>query len=173
MGTIYERPIEKAALWRPGTTLLVGDSLLFGIDEKRLRNTKVRIFPGASIEDMYFNLVPLLRKKPTNIILLVGTNNAVLENSVKIYEKLLRLKEHILKVIPDCHIILSKLIVRDDIPKARQTVIETNELLSKLDVPMMDNGNITEKHLAKKKLHLSSYGIGLLALNVIKILKRL
>ena len=76
-----------------GTTLIVGDSMLYGIDETRLRNTKVRLFPGSTIEDLYLNIYPLLRKNPTNIFLVIGTNNAKTDNSAQVVEKLVKLRE--------------------------------------------------------------------------------
>ena len=63
------------------TTLIVGDSMLPGIDEKRIskrdRKVNVKNFPGATIDDMYNYIKPLLKKWPDNIILHVGTNNTV------------------------------------------------------------------------------------------------
>ena len=43
----------------------------------RDQRTKVRVFPGDSIEDMYYIIGPLLRKKPTTIIVHAGANNCV------------------------------------------------------------------------------------------------
>ena len=67
-----------------GTTLIVDDSMLAGIEEKRIsgnRSVKVHIFSGASTHDMYDYLKPLLEKNPDNIILHVGANNLVNETS--------------------------------------------------------------------------------------------
>ena len=41
INSIYTKPLCKEALWKKGTILIVGDSLLYGIDEQRMRNTKV------------------------------------------------------------------------------------------------------------------------------------
>ena len=90
---MYNNKIDECDLWKPQTTLIVGDSMLYGLEESRLRNCKVRMFPGASIEDMHYNLIPLLRKKPTTIILHAGTNNCINNNSNEIIEKLLNLKD--------------------------------------------------------------------------------
>ena len=53
--------------WTKNTILIAGDSLVNGINEKRIftnfKSVKVRCFSGATIDDMYFNLIPLLRKK--------------------------------------------------------------------------------------------------------------
>ena len=64
---------------------IIGDSILYGIDESGLKCSKVRVYPEASVDDMFFNIFPLLRKNPTNIIMHAGTNNAVTENSAKSY----------------------------------------------------------------------------------------
>ena len=169
---IYETDIDVNALWKPGTTLIIGDSMLNGLDEKRLKNCKVRPYPGSSIEDMHFNIIPLLRKKPTNIILHVGTNNCINDNSSQIISKLIRLKEFILSHL-DCNLIFSSLIGRWDHAKANLTGEMTNKYLSDLDVEIIDNSNITAKHLGKKGHHLTPYGTARLAMNYIQVLKYL
>ena len=77
---VYQNELDECALWRRGTTLIVGGSLIYGLDESRLKNCKVHVFPGASIEDMYYNIVPLIRRKPTTIIIHAGANNCVNDN---------------------------------------------------------------------------------------------
>ena len=49
-----------------------------GVEEQKLHkyNAKVRSFPGACIDDMYDYLLSLLKKKPTNVILHIGSNDA-------------------------------------------------------------------------------------------------
>ena len=65
--------------WPKNTILIAGDSMINGINEKRIsanfKSVKVRCFSGATIDDMYFNLIPLLKKKPATLVLHVGTNN--------------------------------------------------------------------------------------------------
>ena len=76
--------VSSIRQWKRGTTLIVGDSMLAGIEQKRIsgyRNVKVRIFPGAATHDMYEYLKPLLKKNLDNIILHFGTNNLVKETS--------------------------------------------------------------------------------------------
>ena len=52
--------------WSKNTTLIVGDSIVSGIEENRIsrqwRKVKVKSFPGATIEDMYDYIKPLLKK---------------------------------------------------------------------------------------------------------------
>ena len=65
--------------WKKGTTLIIGDSILSGLREFKMskrKTIKVRTFPGATIGDMKFFVVPHLRKNPDKIVLHVGTNDA-------------------------------------------------------------------------------------------------
>ena len=71
--------------WSKNTTLIIGDSIVSGIEENRIsrqwRKDKVKSFPGATTEDMYDYIEPLLKKCPKNMILHIGTNNTVNETS--------------------------------------------------------------------------------------------
>ena len=73
--------IENLHKWDRNTTLIDGDSMLSGPKEirisKRDRKVEVENFLGATIDDMYDYIKPLLKKYPDKIILLVGTNNTV------------------------------------------------------------------------------------------------
>ena len=78
--TIENAGSSSIRQWKKGTTLIVGDSVLARIEEKRIsgnRSVKVRIFSEATTHDMYDYLKPLLKKNPDNILLHVGTNNSV------------------------------------------------------------------------------------------------
>ena len=52
---------------RKNTVLIAGDSMINGINEKRfsanIKSVKVRYFSCATIDDMYFSLIPLLMGK--------------------------------------------------------------------------------------------------------------
>ena len=53
--------------WKKGNTLIVDDPILSGLIESKMsrkRLIKVRIFPGATIQDMKFFVVPHLKKNP-------------------------------------------------------------------------------------------------------------
>ena len=61
---------ENLYKWDRNTTLIVDDSMLSGIEERRIsqrdRKVKVKNFPGAKIDDMYDYIKPLLKKCPDN-----------------------------------------------------------------------------------------------------------
>ena len=68
-------PTNTETPWAKGTTLIAGDLILHEIDKNRLlwaklNSVKVRIFGGATIDDMEGFLKPYLNRSPTNIILL-------------------------------------------------------------------------------------------------------
>ena len=170
---VYENEADPSILWKKGTTLIVGDSMLNGLDETRLKNCKVRAYGGSSIEDLHYNLVPLLRKRPSTIILHTGTNNSTRDNSAQIIEKLINLKEFIISHTPHVKIIISSLIQRYDDTKAQLTSDITNTKLNTVGVDIIDNNNITRKHLGKKGHHMTPYGTGRLAMNIINTLKSL
>ena len=85
-----------AIIWPSKTTLIVGVSIISGLNEKRLSHkdnlVKIRSFPGATVDDMYHYLVPLLKKRPDNIIIHCGTNNTIRHKPEEIVDELLKLK---------------------------------------------------------------------------------
>ena len=56
---------------------------------------------------MYFYITPLLRQKPTNIFLHIGTNDAPNKNPDFILKEILRLKLHIETELPSAKVFLS------------------------------------------------------------------
>ena len=170
---VYNGKTDNRILWKKGTTLIVGDSMLNGLDESRLRNCKVRVYPGSSIEDMHYNIIPLLRKRPSTVILHIGTNNTTRDNSHQIIEKLANLKQLIISQIPDVRLIISSLIRRYDDDKAQLTSEVTNTMLHSVSDDIINNDNININHLGKRGHHMTPYGTGRLAMNIIKVLKSL
>ena len=90
--------------------------MLPGIEEriisKRGRKVKAKNFPGATIDDMYDYIKPLLKKCPDNIILHVGTNNMINEPSKMVFDKLLNLKKFIEHTLPESNVVISNSITR-------------------------------------------------------------
>ena len=88
--------------WSKNMILGVEDSMVSGINEKcfstNFKSVKVRWFSGPTIDDMRFNLIPLLKIKPAALVLHVGTNHSPNEASFQIYNKLLNLVPSIIKI---------------------------------------------------------------------------
>ena len=104
-------PNETKYTWPAGTCVIVGDSIITGIDEKRLsknRLVKVHDFRGATLADINHHIIPILKKKPDVIILHVGTNDSVSRTSREILDDLLQLKSAITKTLPNCQVICSQ-----------------------------------------------------------------
>ena len=77
---------NKEFHWPSGTCAIVGDSMVNGIDEKRLQkhgNVKVFYFSGARINDTNHHLMPIIAKRPDYLILHIGTNDATTSTSRK------------------------------------------------------------------------------------------
>ena len=162
--------------WPRGTTLITGDSILNNIQEDRIsknRRVKVRAFPGATIEDMYDYLTPLLKKEPSNIILHVGSNNSTSEDPQTIFDKLLLLKMHIQVILPNTVIWLSTPTLRMDNPKAGFVLRQVADKMLALDINLVNNDKIDASCVGRAGLHLNMRGAGKLATNFISELKRL
>ena len=58
-----ECKVEDESKWHENTALIVGDSMISGIDQQRLsvkgRIIKAQSFPGATINNMYDYIKPL------------------------------------------------------------------------------------------------------------------
>ena len=161
---------------KKGTILIVGDSVLAGIEQKRIsgnRSVNIRIFPGATTHDMHDYLKPLLKKNPDNIILHFGTNNSVNKTYRNILSVILSLKNFIEKLRPECKVILLNMIYRSDNGKASLAVKNVNDHLDALNIDVVDNRNIVGNCLNNSGLHLNSTRYGNLAINFIRKMKTL
>ena len=84
---------ETQGKYPDGTAIVIRDSILNGIIQKRLsrnvRVDKVHNFRGATVDDMKHHVIPLLRKEPSFIIIYAGTNDALYLASQKILDNLI------------------------------------------------------------------------------------
>ena len=115
---------------------------------------------------MYSHLVPHLRKKPTRVVLLLGTNNCGDDDPKVIVEKLMRLKTFILSRCC-CEVYFTTLITRTDSFQLYTKVNEVNFQLRDMGLRLMDNANIDARYLTKQGLHLNRGGIDLLIQNFV------
>ena len=144
--------------WPIGTTVIVGDSILNGIVEEKLcgqgRLVKVKRFPGSTVDDLSHHIIPIIRKKPTNMIIHTGTNDAPSSTSREIQDNLLKLKSLINEKLPQCKVWLSTPTLRTDNGKAPLTVSQLVNYLLNLNIDVIDNRNIGSRHLSRKGPHL-------------------
>ena len=129
-----------------GTYVIVGDSMVNGIDENQLSkkhgNVKVFHFSGPRIEDINQYIIPIIKKQPDYLILHVSTNDSATNTSKKIVDDLLILKSNISKQLPSCRIVLSKPIIRYDDGKANLAIRNVKHL-SALQSECIENDNIS------------------------------
>ena len=78
---------------------------------------------------MYDYLNPLLKKNPTNIILHIGSNDAVNKNADEIAIELENLKQYIEDILPTVKLFLSCPIVRFDNDQANVILRELDHVL--------------------------------------------
>ena len=144
--------------WPKITVLIAGDSMLSNIDETKLSHryhTKVRAFRGSSIEDLHDYLKPLLKKQPEKIILLIGTNDLQNKSVADILKGLKSLLEMIHSSIPNCKVVVSEIIRREDRKSLNGKLSEFNRALKTMNVDILRQQNITSQHLVRKGLHLN------------------
>ena len=146
-----------------------------GLNEKKLRkyNAKVRAFPGASVDDMFDYLVPLLKKKPDNIILHIGSNDAPFKTANAIANEITSLMSFIKKELPGVKIYISNPVIRLDDKKANNTLLKLADLFKQMEYDIILNDNVDANCLGKRGLHLNPKGSGRLAINFISVMRRL
>ena len=100
---------KHQGLYPSGTTVIIGNSIINGVIEKRInkknRPVKGRNFSGATVTDMEHYLIPIIQKKPSNIILNVGTNDAQNLPYRTILDNLLKLKALVKDSLPTCRVL--------------------------------------------------------------------
>ena len=92
----------------------------------------------------------MLRKKPTNMIIDIGTNDAHSSTSREIQENLLKLKSLVNEKLPQCKVWLSTTTLRTDNGKATLTVLQLVNHLLNLNIDVFDKRNIKKDILVEK-----------------------
>ena len=166
---------EKQGKYPNGTTVVLGDSILNGVIQEKLsrpgRPVKVHNFRGATLDDMKYHVIPIIRKEPSFAILHIGTNDAPHTTSKEILDQILELKALIIKELPTCRVVISTPTVRSDNAKAALTVSQLTNKLLELNIETVDNRNINHRNLGQKGLHLNQSGTGRFAKNIFNIIK--
>ena len=156
--------------------IIVGDSLLNGINEKGLsknHSVKVNNILGGTSDVILDKLDDFLKNKPDGLIVHAGTNDItkgenLLNNVKKIFKQ-------VKKLSPNTKVAFSSIVTRKDKKDISKTVQDTNSRLknycSQKNIDFIQNSNIMEEHLGIKKLHLNKKGNSLLANNFLKYLR--
>ena len=149
--------------WKGKTTLITGDSMLSGLDERRLSNkcnVKVRVFPGCTIADLREHYIqPLLKKQPSSVIIHAGTNDATQEGATdaKILDPLLNLRAEVERNIEGCKVILSLPTQRVDKPSANKITQTLNKKIQSLGINVINNNN-SRNDIGRSSMPRSQFG---------------
>ena len=145
--------------WKKGYTLILGNSTIPGLIEKKLsRNCK-----------MYHHGILLLEKKPENIILHLGTNDSPYKSDTDILKDLIELKDLILGKLPNCkNIKLLSTTVHTDRENAKKNNENLTNRVKEQGIPHITH----DKHSYRDSLHLNSVDVLILAENFLSYIRR-
>ena len=140
------------------------------------KNHKVTInnFPGGTSAMILENINQLVKSKADCLIVRTGTND--LSNGKNLLNQAKKkLVTQVKKVSQNTKIVFSSIIIRKDRKNIDKTVSQVNSYLknhcNQMNIDFIDNGNLKEKHLGQKKLHLNKKGNSILANNFLKFLR--
>ena len=151
--------------------MIINDVIEEKINEKD-RPVKVRNFPGATVANMEHYLILIIQKKPSNIVLLVGTNDAKNLPSRTVLDSLLKLKALVKDSLPACRVFISTPTVRTDDGKAQITVSQLTKHLLQLKIDTINTSNVDVRHLGAKGLHLNQSGSKHLSKNFLNAIEK-
>ena len=118
-------------------------------------SSQIKRFPGSTVDDLSHHIIPIIRKKPPNMIKHIGTNGAPSSTSREIQDSLLKLKALVNEKLPQCKVSLSTPTLKTDNGKSTLTVSQLVNHLLNLNIDVIDNKNIKSRHLNRKVLQLN------------------
>ena len=136
------------------------------------RKVLVKADGGCNIAELKQHLKAWLPKKPSTIIVHIGTNEAPSKTSEEIMNELSDLKAW-LATKTSARVIISMPTIRFDHPKATVTIKQLQGKLKNSGFDIINNENIDGDMLGRQKLHLNGKGTRQLAVNMIKTLQAL
>ena len=135
------------------------------------RLVKVKRFPGSAVDDLSYHVIPIIQKKPTIMIIHIRTNDTPSSRSRDIQDNLFKLKSLVNEKLLQCKVWLSTSTLTTDHGKAALTVSQLGNHPLNLNIDVIDNRNIKNRHLRRIGLHLNDSGSKLLARNFLEKLK--
>lgn len=159
--------------------IICGDSMVNGIHSDGVSSksflTTVKPFGGSTSTDMKDYIKPSLKTKPEKLIIHVGTNDLT-KNVLDTAENFNEIVETVKELSPDTQLYFSEVCLRKDFPSAYQKVNELNKSIKSFcqsrNIALIENSNIDQSCLARKKLHLNAKGLGKLAVNFKSFLEK-
>ena len=166
---------NKQPTWRKCTTLIIGDSILAGLQEykmSRRKMIKVRTFLGATISHMKLFAMPLLKKKPDNIINHVCTNDPPHFTPDEMFKNMKELPLLIHKIVPSAKIIISSPFLCVDETNSDINRKKFISLLNSTNWDCIHHENIDKTHLNEYGLHTNRTGSINLAENLVSGIRK-
>ena len=176
-----ENESQDPGVSRKNTVLVVGDTMVSNINEKTLSrkyHMKVRSFLRANTRDLQDYVKPFIRKEPEKIINVIGTDDIERKPVNEILQSMKLVMDMILEKLLDCHIVISEIIRLADsrrniaeLAKLNGTINTFNQSLKIMNIDILRQHSIIQKHLGKDGLHLNFNGNKQLACNIIEKLR--
>ena len=107
------------------------------------------------------------------MILHVGTNDVAYYEGTEIVDKLLELKSFIVEQLPTAHIVISHPITTTDSKHLAMKIGDIQSHLRKLQIDMIEDGNMTSNQLNSRGLHLNGNCVLQLAKKLIGGIRKL
>ena len=129
---------------------------------------KVHSFSGAKIADMNHHIVPLLERKPDEVILHIGTNDIgdSEEENAQIANELIKLTRKVTNANIRCTVSLLTDSFKTQVDRVNDIIRDKLEDITNITV--IDHEQIKHSDLNRRGLHLSKSGTAKLAKNFIK-----
>ena len=148
--------------------VILGDSLVKNLKghlmcRRKFKVTNVSI-SGMKLDEVTDMARGLCVRKPQVLFIACGTNSLFPKNSsdamspTDVAAKLREVRDTIQREFPSTKVILSTLIVRDDVDGASEKISEVNSLIHQSGAEFIDHPNITLEHLNGSKVHLNRSG---------------
>ena len=127
-------------------------------------------FPGATSSDVLMKTDDVLNKKPSSLVVHVGTNDLTSDINVK------KIVNKTNKTFPDTFLTFSNIIFRKDKKNLEKTRADTNSRLKnfcrqKKINNFISNDNLKEEHPRIIKLHLNRKGNDIFAKNLLNFIE--
>ena len=164
--------VDNKGQQQKSTVIIAGDSIVKNLNGwmmSRAKRVKVHSFSGATTTEMKHFIKPLVQRKPSEIILHVGTNDVDIHSAEEVADNIIKLTDDIKNKGIRCTV--SSLVVRADSELLKSAVIDVNNVLRDSlpqDVNFVEHSNITHYHLNNSRLHLNRRGDAALAHNIIQ-----
>ena len=157
----------------PKNVIVCGDSMVNGIESNGISSKEykaiIRSFSGSTSKDFIDYVKPLVLKKPDVLVIHVGTNDLT-KNVNNTIENIQQIVNHVREISEKTKVVLSNICYREDRSDLNGIRNKVNTDLKKLGdemkVNIIDNGNIDQSCLARKKLHLNKKGLAKLSKNI-------